>query len=89
MTRSRFIKLLMAHGECRNESINIALYYNIRNYSYKNAYSDYLIKHNLKNAFSRLGQSLVKASGDIAKLSDAFSKLKSAVKVENNLKNIF
>ena len=77
MTRERFIKLLMAHGKRRNEATKIALRYNNRNYSYKNAYSEYLIKYVVSDAFNKLGQSFSKTSKAIVELSNAFSKLKT------------
>lgn len=78
MTRSRFVKLLMAQGNSRNDSTKIALRYNNRKFSYKNAYSDYLVKYALTNAFSKLGQSASKFGTSIAELSNAFSKFQTA-----------
>lgn len=80
MTRSRFVKLLMSQGNSRNDSMKIALCYNNRNFSYKNAYSDYLVKYALTNAFGKLGQSASKFGISIVELSNAFAKFQTALK---------
>lgn len=41
MTRKRFIKLLMSHGESKRKAQKIAYMYNVSGKSYKDAYFNY------------------------------------------------
>ena len=75
MTKKRFIKLLMSHGEPIHTARAIAFLYNSRNISYKEAYSDYLTKIVLTKAFSKLSQ-VAKTLGDNVKnVAQSFKKL--------------
>lgn len=48
MTRKRFIKLLMSHGESLHSARAIAFLYNSSKTSYKEAYRNYLLRKSIK-----------------------------------------
>lgn len=68
MTKKRFIKLLMSHGESIHRARAIAFLYNSNNIPYKKAYNEYLIKYKLKNAFSQLGKAIARV-GEACKMN--------------------
>lgn len=83
MTKKRFIKLLMSRGKSRNEAVEIASNYNSLNYSYKSAYTDYLLKYSMSDALHILTYQFSKLGMSVAQASKAFSKLATAVAVAN------
>ncbi len=80
MTRKRFIKLLMSHGETLHSAKTIAYLYRSRDMSYKNAYSDYLSKTSIKRSFERLSKAAVKCGKALTSVVTAFNKLAFSMK---------
>lgn len=80
MSKKRFIKLLMAHGEQINRARAIAFLYNARNIPYKKAYSDYLTKMAVKRAFSRLAKATAMVGKSIRAMTVSLGKLMEALK---------
>ena len=75
MTKKRFIKLLMSHGESINRARAIAFLYNSNNIPYKEAYYEYLIRCGLKNAFSQLTKAMVKLGESVKTIGISLEKL--------------
>lgn len=71
----------MSRGKNRNEAVEIASNYNSLNYSYKSAYSDYLLKYSTNDAFHKLAYQLSKMSVSATEAKKAFSKFATAVAV--------
>lgn len=80
MTRKRFIKLLMSHGETPKSARTIAFLYNSRKIPYKKAYSDYLLKTSFKRAMSRMASSAVKVTKSFPKLAAACNKMATSLR---------
>lgn len=80
MTRKRFIKLLMSHGETPHSARTIAFLYHSKNMSYKNAYSDYLLKTSIKRSFKRISKAVVECGRDLAIVATALNKLAFSMK---------
>lgn len=80
MTRKRFIKLLMSHGETLYSARTIAFLYRSRNMSYKSAYSDYLLKTSIKRSFKRLSRAAVECGKSIVSVAKVFNKLAFSMK---------
>ena len=80
MTKKRFIKLLMSHGEQIHRARAIAFLYNSRNIPYKKAYSDYLIKVRTRRAFSQLAKAVAKVGESIRAMTVSLEKLTEAMK---------
>lgn len=64
MTKKRFIKLLMSHGEQINQARSIAFHYNAQRKPYAKAYSDYMFKY-VARKFNSLGVACAKVSESI------------------------
>lgn len=79
MTRKRFIKLLMSHGEQKHKARAIAFLYHSCGTPYREAYSDYLIKIGINKAFSRLAKAAAELGTSIQKISISLLKLKEAM----------
>ena len=75
MTKKRFIKLLMSHGESIHSARVIAFLYNANNIPYKKAYYEYLIRCGLKNAFSQLTKTMVKLGESFKTIGKSLEKL--------------
>ena len=80
MTRKRFIKLLMSHGEQIHRAKAIAFLYNSRGIPYKKAYSDYLIKIGINKAFSRMAKAAAKAGESIKTITISLGKFAEVMK---------
>ena len=76
MTRKRFIKLMMSHGEQKRTAQAAAYLYNARNVPYAKAYPDYRIRVQIRKAFRRLGEACARALQSIRKTARAFELLK-------------
>ena len=74
MTRKRFIKLLMSHGESKRKAQKIAYMYNVSGKSYKDAYFNYC------------GQGFFTVSASCEKLKTALVNL--GVSVQSLAKNL-
>lgn len=59
MTRKRFIKLLMSHGESKRGAYGKAHLYNILGMPYKNAYANYIVKKSLREAIESYRQAWI------------------------------
>lgn len=79
MTKKRFIKLLMSHGEQIHRARAIAFLYNARNISYKEAYSDYLLKTAMTRAFSRMSQVAKNLGDSIKNVAQSLKKFAEAM----------
>lgn len=80
MTRKRFIKLLMSHGETPKSARAIALLYNASKTPYKEAYSDYLLRTRVKKVMCVLGRVAV-ALGDTFRIfADNCKKLADSLR---------
>ena len=78
MTKQRFIKLLMSHGEPRNRARTMALSYNSRGIPYTKAYHDYLFKNACKQ-FATLGAACKVIGDNIAIMACLFKKFVEVV----------
>lgn len=76
MTRKRFIKLLMSHGESKRQAQAIAYLYNLRGKSYKSAYADYVLKRSIRLAGECLAEAFAKFGLAIKDLMPAVERLK-------------
>ena len=79
MTKKRFIKLLMSHGEQIHTARTIAVLYNSHGIPYKKAYSDYLTKIRINKAFSRLAKATVQVGKSIQALTLSLGKLNEVI----------
>ena len=59
MTRKRFIKLLMSHGESKRRAHDLAYKYNIFGMPYKSAYANYIVKKSLREAIESYRQARI------------------------------
>lgn len=82
MTRKRFIKLLMAHGETPRMANAIAFLYNVNGTPYKMAYANYLLKTRTSRAFASLAEAAKTLGENISKTTQAFKKLAEAITAE-------
>lgn len=80
MSKKRFIKLLMSHGEQIHQARAIAFLYNARNIPYKEAYSDYLVKIAMRRAFVQLVEAANTAGKNIKAMAISLGKLTEAMK---------
>ncbi|MBO5969007.1 MAG: hypothetical protein J6S14_10985 [Clostridia bacterium] len=80
MTRKRFIKLLMSHGETPRSARAIAFLYNVSGTPYKKAYSDYCVKTSMQRAFASLGKAALKCGESISKVAQSLKKLTEAIR---------
>ena len=80
MTRKRFVKLLMSHGETPKSARTIALLYQSNKMPYKKAYSDYLFKTSFKRAMSRMAMSAAEATKSIKKVAEACKKMATSLR---------
>lgn len=76
MTRKRFIKLLMSHGESKRQAQIIAYLYNLRKKPYKSAYADYITKKSLRFACWSVGAAFAKFGFAIKDLLPMVERLK-------------
>lgn len=74
MTRKRFIKLLMAHGESKRKAQTIAHLYNASGKSYKDAYCNYSARKlvSVSVACEKLSAALVNLGFSIRELAKNF-----------------
>lgn len=74
MTRKRFIKLLMAHGESKRKAQTIAHLYNVSNKPYKDAYLNYCLKKSFSFGATckKLSDALVAMGVSVRNLATAF-----------------
>jgi hypothetical protein len=75
MTKKRFIKLLMSHGEQISQARKIALYYNSRKIPYATAYPSY----RLENSFKKLGEASKRMSVSLNNLTKAINKFANTI----------
>lgn len=80
MTRKRFIKLLMSHGETLYSARTIAFMYNATNTPYKEAYLDYLTKTKLKRLARKLSLAFEGLGSNIQSVVQAFNRLAFSMK---------
>jgi hypothetical protein len=80
MTRKRFVKLLMSHGEKPRDARAIAFKYNARGVPYKEAYRDYRLRR-VSRSFVRLSISCKKLCYGLTRAAQA---LKKFLEVINN-----
>lgn len=80
MSKKRFIKLLMAHGEQIHRARAIAFLYNAHNIPYKEAYCDYLVKIATRRAFAQLAKATAKVGESIRAMTVSLGKLTEAMK---------
>lgn len=80
MSKKRFIKLLMFHGEPIRKARAIAFLYNARNIPYKEAYSDYLVKIRMRKAFAQLAKAANMVGKNIKAMAVSLRKLTEALK---------
>lgn len=80
MTRKRFIKLLMSHGETLHSARAIAFLCNVKNMPYKKAYSDYLIKTRLTRLSRNLSLAFQGFSSNLQSVVQAFNRLAFSMK---------
>ena len=80
MTRKRFIKLLMSHGETLHSARAIAFMYNATNTPYKKAYSDYLTKTKLTRLSRKLSLAFQGFSSNLQSAVQAFNRLAFSMK---------
>ena len=80
MTKKRFIKLLMSHGEQINRARAIAFLYNARGIPYKEAYRDYLFRTSFIRSMSKLGEACARLGTNIASAAQSLGKLANALK---------
>lgn len=77
MTRKRFIKLLMAHGESKHKAQAIAYLYNASGKSYKDAYCNYCARKlfSVSATCQKLSANLVNLCRSIRELAKNFKLL--------------
>lgn len=80
MTRKRFIKLLMSHGEQIHRAQAIAFLYNSRGIPYREAYADYYVKTSLTLALRSVSNSIVSVSNSFREMVSAFNEFAKAVR---------
>lgn len=87
MSKKRFIKLLMSHGEQIHRARAIAFLYNARNMPYKEAYSDYLVKIRMRPVFAQLVEAANKAGESIKAMAISLKKFTEVMKNANQRNN--
>lgn len=80
MTKKRFVKLLMSHGEQIREARTIALRYNARGIPYKEAYSDYRLKKAVTRAFANASKAAVALGERVANVALSLKKFAEAIR---------
>lgn len=75
MTRKRFIKLLMSHGETMRRARAIAFIYNSYKTPYKKAYSDYLLQVGVNRSFAKLSASCAELGEGLIRCAQLLKKL--------------
>lgn len=80
MTRKRFIKLLMSHGETLYSARAIAFMCNASNVPYKEAYSEYLLKTSFKRMSRNLSLTLQGLGSSLQFVTEAFNRLAFSMK---------
>lgn len=83
MTRKRFIKLLMSHGETLYSARAIAFMYNVNNVPYKEAYSEYLLKTSFKRMARKVSLAFRGLGSNIQSVVQAFNRLAFSMKEMN------
>ena len=87
MTKKRFIKLLMSHGEQPHKARAIAFIYNSYKTPYKKAYSDYLLQVGTKRSFAKLSASCAKLGEGLIKCAQSLKKLTEVLADARNTQN--
>lgn len=75
MTRKRFIKLLMSHGESKRKAQAIAHMYNLQNKPYGDAYKNYCYKKlfNVSATCQKLTKALVECGASIRSMAKSLA----------------